>query len=119
MLKFLADENFNNRLLRGLLRHHPKLDIVRVQDVGLIGQDDPTILAWAAQKIRVLLTHDARTVTKYAYKRVTAGLPMPGVFEVSREAAFRILIEDIWLLAVYSLENEWENRICYIPLKEK
>ncbi len=30
-----ADENFNNDIIRGLLRRKPDLDIVRIQDVGL------------------------------------------------------------------------------------
>lgn len=58
MLKFLADENFDNTIVRGLFRRNPTRDIVRVQDVGLIGKDDPTILKWAAQEGRILLTHD-------------------------------------------------------------
>jgi hypothetical protein len=32
MVAFAADENFNNDILRGLLRRKPDLDIVRVQD---------------------------------------------------------------------------------------
>ncbi len=47
MVRFLADENFNNAILRGLLRRKPDIDIVRVQDVGLSGASDPEILAWA------------------------------------------------------------------------
>lgn len=45
----------------------PSLDVVRVQDVGLIETDDPIILEWAAKDRRILLTHDASTVTMYAY----------------------------------------------------
>lgn len=45
MLKLLADENFNNNIVRGLLRRNVDLDIVRVQDVGLIGVDDPQFLS--------------------------------------------------------------------------
>jgi len=30
MLQFAADENFNNDIVRGLLRRKPDLDIVRV-----------------------------------------------------------------------------------------
>ncbi len=30
MIKLAADENFNNAILRGLLRRNPKLDIVRI-----------------------------------------------------------------------------------------
>ena len=36
MLRFVADENFNNNIVRGLLRRQPELDLVRIQDVGLI-----------------------------------------------------------------------------------
>ena len=63
MLRFAADENFNNNIVRGLLRRNPDLDIVRVQDVGLSNADDATILEWAAQEGRILLTHDVSTVT--------------------------------------------------------
>jgi precorrin-6B methylase 2 len=38
MLRFAADENFNGDIVRGLLRRNPKLDIVRIQDVGLSAQ---------------------------------------------------------------------------------
>ncbi|WP_341528575.1 hypothetical protein WKK05_04370 [Nostoc sp. UHCC 0302] len=31
-------------LFRGLWRRQPELDIVRIQDVGLSGADDPTVL---------------------------------------------------------------------------
>lgn len=41
MLRFAADENFNADIVRGLRRRLPELDIVRVQDVGLSGADDP------------------------------------------------------------------------------
>lgn len=50
MLRLLADENFNGSIIRGLLRRKPKLDVVRVQDVGLSGADDCTVLAWAAHE---------------------------------------------------------------------
>ena len=116
MLRLAADENFNNDIVRGLLRLRPELDIVRVQDAGLPGADDPTVLEWAAQEGRVLLTHDASTVTKYAYERVRAGQSMPGVFEASRDVPIGRAIEDILLLADYSLDGEWEGQVRYLPL---
>jgi len=117
MLRLALDENFNNDIVRGLLRRRPEIDLVRVQDVGLSGADDPTILAWAAQEGRVLLTHDVSTVTRYAYDRVQAGKPMPGVFEVSRSAAIGAAIEDILLIVECSLEGEWEGQVRYLPLQ--
>jgi hypothetical protein len=35
MLRLLADENIEIKIVRGLLRRKPDLDIVRVQEVGL------------------------------------------------------------------------------------
>lgn len=80
-MRLLTDENFNGAILRGLIRRLPNLDIVRIQDVGLMYADDPTILEWAANENRLLLTHDVATITMYAYGRVNRGLPMPGVIE--------------------------------------
>lgn len=117
MLRLAADENFNNNIVRGLIRRQPELDIVRVQDVGLYGADDRTVLAWSAQEGRVLLTHDVSTITKYAYERIQAGKPMPGVFEVNRSVSIGCAIEDILLLAECSLDGEWEGQVRYLPLK--
>jgi len=97
MLKLLADENFDNTIVRGLLRRNPQIDIVRVQDVGLSSKDDPTVLNWAAQEDRVLLTHDVATITGYAYDRVKQGQQMPGVIEVSVGAAIGQVIEMFYL----------------------
>ena len=116
MLRLAADENFNNNIVRGLLRREPELDIVRIQDVGLSGADDPTVLEWAAQEGRILLTHDVSTITKYAYERVQAGLVMPGVFQVHRTDPIGRAIEDILLLVEYSWDGEWEDHVRYLPL---
>ena len=83
MLRLIADENFNYDIVRGLLRRNPAIDLVRVQDVGLTGADDSTILGWAAQAGRVLLTHDVTILTHHAYERLRAKQTMPGVFEVN------------------------------------
>lgn len=117
MLKFAADENFNNDVLRGVLRLNPNVDIVRIQDAELRGVYDPAVLAWAAEQNRVLLTHDVKTMTKYAYERVTAGLSMPGVFEVSLDMPLGEIIEEIIILAECSLENEWEGQVRYLPIR--
>jgi hypothetical protein len=117
MLFLVADENFNNAIVRGLLRVKPDLDIVRVQDVGLSSTDDRTILDWAANENRVLITHDVTTITKYAYERVEAGKYMPGVIEVSRKVSFGAAIEEILYVAEVCKHGELEGQIIYLPLK--
>jgi hypothetical protein len=117
MLRFLADENFNNDIVRGLLRRKPGLDLVRLQDVGLSGADDPTVLEWAAQHGRVLLTHDVTTITRYAYERVQTGRLMSGVFEINRSVSIGVAIEELLLLAEYSLDGEWIGQIRHLPIR--
>lgn len=109
MISLLGDENFTQSILDGLLRENPDLDIVRVRDVGLSAQDDPAILAWAAINSRVVLTHDRTTMTRYAYDRIRAGLPMPGVIEVRYSARIGQLVEDLLLLIECSLPGEMDS----------
>ncbi|MBL8089994.1 MAG: DUF5615 family PIN-like protein [Anaerolineales bacterium] len=117
MLILIADENFNNDIVRGMLRRKPDLDIVRVQDVGLSNQDDEVILEWAAKEGRILVTHDVTTITHFAYERVRASLPMPGVIEVDDDLPIGQAINDILIVVEASEQGEWEGQIIYIPLK--
>lgn len=75
MLKLLADENFNSSIFRGLLLRRPELDLVRVQDISLYGAEDAAVLEVAAQQNHTLLTHDYKTIPRFAYERIEAGLP--------------------------------------------
>jgi predicted nuclease of predicted toxin-antitoxin system len=62
MFRLLADKDFDNDIVRGLLLRRPELDIVRVQDSRLAGEEDPIVLEWAAQERRIVLTHDFNTM---------------------------------------------------------
>jgi predicted nuclease of predicted toxin-antitoxin system len=116
MLRLLADENFHGDILRGLLRIEPKLDILRVQDTPLYQADDAAVLEWAAGEDRILLTHDVQTMTKHAYDRIRAGLPMPGVIEVRDDVSIGQAIEEILTVMLATQPGELANRIIFIPL---
>jgi predicted nuclease of predicted toxin-antitoxin system len=116
MLLFLADEDFNNHIVRGLRRRLPSIDLVRVQDVGLEGSPDSEVLEWAATAGRLLLTHDAETMIAFAKERIATGLPMPGVVEVSQDLPIGEAIAEIQLFAECSLDSEWDGQIIFLPL---
>jgi hypothetical protein len=115
MLKLAVDENFNGKIVRGVFRRLPDADIVRIQDTMMYQADDPSVLAWAAQENRILLTHDVRTMVTFALQRIEQGLPMPGLFQVDQSAAINQVIEDILLLLTCSLDDEWAGQIRYLP----
>jgi len=115
-VRLLADENLDADLVRALRRRLPSLDIVGVQDVGLGGMDDPSVLAWAADQGRVLVTHDVNTVTRYAYERLDRGELMPGVVIVPQLAAIARCIDDLLLLAECGEEGDCHGRVIFLPL---
>jgi predicted nuclease of predicted toxin-antitoxin system len=116
MLLLVSDENFNGDIVRGLLRRNPTLDLVRVQDVGLMQTPDEKILEWAAAKGRILVTHDISTVPPLAHQRVATGKPMPGVFIVSDRIPISQVIEELLFLALETESHEWNNQAFYLPI---
>ena len=116
MTGFLADENFNGCLVRGVRRHAPLVDILRIQDTSLMGIDDPGILEFATHQNRLLLTHDVNTLIKYAKARVAAGEPTCGVIEIARRIPVRIAVFDLQLISELLLPHEWDDRIEFLPL---
>jgi len=109
-IRLLVDEDFDNDILRGVLRRRPGTDIARVQDVGLSGAEDPDVLEWAAQHGRVLLTHDVSTMKAHAYDRIARSLSMPGVFAVTQDVPIAVAIEEVLMLVECSLEGSGRVR---------
>src|SRR5689334_11537928 len=107
MLRLLADENFNGDIVRGLLLRQPDIDIVRVQDVGLSGAEDPDVLAWAAENNRIVLTYDRASMSDYAFERVAAGERMTGVFILNDRFPIGRAIEEVLVMVACTEQAEW------------
>jgi predicted nuclease of predicted toxin-antitoxin system len=116
MLRLLADENFSGDIVRGLSLREPDLDIVRVQDVGLAGADDPDILAWAAENNRIVLTHDRASMSDFAYERIAAGERMAGVFILNDRFPVGQAIEELLMMVACSEQAEWNGRAVHVPI---
>jgi hypothetical protein len=82
LIAFLTDEDFNGRIVRGILRRIPDLDLVTMSGAGLAGLADSTVISWAAATGRVLPTHDFNTMIDAALDRVRMGQTMAGVVAV-------------------------------------
>ena len=115
-MRLLLDENFNHHILRGLKLRAPKLDYVIAQRTELQGVPDPSLLEWAAATDRILVTHDLATIPKYAYERVTASLPMPGVIVIPKTFPIGQAIEELLTIIECSAPNEHENQVVHLPL---
>jgi hypothetical protein len=75
------------------------------------------VLKWAADNQRLVVTHDVSTMSWHAHQRIERGESMPGVIETPERLAVRQALVDLTLLAVASLQAEWEGQVLYLPLR--
>jgi hypothetical protein len=116
MLRLVTDNDFDERIVSGLLSRRPALDIIHVRDVGLRTAKDPAILAWAAEQRRILLTHDRQTMPDHAYERVRASLLMPGVFVVDKSGNSGTIIDELLMADEITEPADWTNQVEFFPL---
>ena len=116
MIRFLADENFNNGIIRGIKRQIPDVEILRVQDTNLISKPDPKLLEWAAENDYIVLSHDVNTMRGFYYDRLKDGKPNPGLFLVHGDKPIGKVIESIVLVIQISELEEWAGKIQFLPL---
>lgn len=113
-LRFLADENFDRRIVEGLRRKQPTIDIQTAKEAGLLGEHERIGRAYAAEHGRVLLSHDTSTMPGYLYARLADGQHSPGVLLVLQEAPIGPAIEDVLLVWDLSEPEEWRDACNYL-----
>ena len=117
MMRFLADENFDNDVLDEVKKQTSEMDVVRVQDIPEIYmRPDSLVLAWAAKHDRILLTRDTRTIEAPAYARVAEGLFMPGVILVPQNLKMAKVIDDLLTIIGASDPSEYVDTVARLPL---
>lgn len=117
-MKWLADENFDNDILHGVLRRTPDFDVVRVQDIPEIsGSDDSAVLAWATADGRVLLTHDLATMVPAMLEQLRTAASCSPLVLVPDSIPIHLAIEEILLLNECSHESDWAPGVIYLPLR--
>jgi hypothetical protein len=78
-VRFLADADLNRAIVSGVQRREPSLDFLTAQAAGLRGMNDPAILALAAERQRVLVSHDVGTMPAHFRAFRNAGKHSSGV----------------------------------------
>jgi hypothetical protein len=116
VIPLLVDHNFNERIVDGLTRRLPTLDMVLLRDAGLASAIDPVVLEWAASEGRVLRTHDRKTIPTFARMRVKSGRPMPGDFLVSDAMPIGQAIDELQIAVQCVSQEECENVITFFPM---
>jgi predicted nuclease of predicted toxin-antitoxin system len=116
MLPLVADESLHGHIVRGLRRREPDLDLVLVEEAGLRGSADSDVLEWAAREGRILVTQDEQTMIGFAWDRMKAGLPMPGLIVRGKGVSIRQAIDDLLLIASCGLPEDFKDQVKHLPL---
>jgi predicted nuclease of predicted toxin-antitoxin system len=118
MLRLASDADVHGEIIRGLRRRLAAIDLLRVQDALPETTPDVEILAWAATQNRILITNDRNTMVGFAYKRVAAAEPVPGLIVTTNEQSIGAAIDDILLVAEYMPEEEIRDQVVlFLPLR--
>ncbi len=115
MLRFIADQNFDGRIVRGLRALVPDVDLVTAHDAGISYLKDPDLLLWTAKHGRILITHDKRTIPDELEKLVSSGVELPGVILVAKKASIGRLIDDLVITVCCGEPQDFHNNIYRLP----
>jgi predicted nuclease of predicted toxin-antitoxin system len=114
-IRFQADADLDGRVIRGLRRAEPAVDIRTANDAGLEGLADSEVLRIAADSERILVSQDRRTMPSH-FNRYVARAQSPGVILLREATPVATAIEELALIWNASEAAEWIDRLVWIPL---
>lgn len=115
MLRLLADEHIDRRIVAAVRRRNPAIDFTRVQEVGLRTHADSAILAWAAGRGYVMVSRDRATMKDEAAVRIVQRARMPGVILIHDRIPIGRAAEHLSTFAEAGEEGDLEGQVIYLP----
>ena len=114
-LRFQADVNLHQLILRAVCRREPALDFHTAEAAGLGGLLDPEVLARTADEGRVLVTHDLQTMPRHFAAFITAR-QSAGLLLIPQSLPIAAAVDDLLLIWSTMEAEEWINLMWYLPL---
>jgi Domain of unknown function (DUF5615) len=114
-LRFQADADLNEDIVKGVLRREPGIDFRTATSADLRGLKDLELLMLAAREGRILVSHDRKTMPRASAEFIQTKTS-PGLLLVSQKTDLLIVIDSVLLAWMASDAEDWTNRIVSIPL---
>lgn len=115
MVQLLADENFNDDIVEGVLNYNSSIVFQRVSEVGLKGQPDNVVLEWAANNDFVVVTHDVNTMIYEANLRITNGLACSGLVIAKSRMKYRTAIDELVMIGLCGDPQDFRDLVIHLP----
>lgn len=113
-VRFQADADLKQAIVTGVIRRCPNLDFQSVNEVGLEGVQDQSVLSIAAQDKRILVTHDRKTMP-IEFGEFVLSQNSYGVIVIAQNLPVREAINGIIMVWEVSTAEEWINQIITLP----
>lgn len=113
--RFQGDADFNHKIVVGLRRREPAIDILSAHEGGVVGVLDPEMLIIASESGRILISHDRKTMPSY-FIRIRETRSSPGLIIVAQNLDIGAAIEDLVLIWAAADAEEWAERIGFVPI---
>ena len=114
-VRYQADWDLDGRIVRGLRRIAPEVDMQTAASAGLAGLADPEVLRLAASSGRILVSQDRRSMPGH-FARYTAFEDSAGLILLREGLAISTAIEELVLIRNVTEAEEWFGRILWIPM---
>lgn len=115
-LRFLADEDLRNSIVRAIRRMEPSIELTTVQEAGIGGSPDSDVLEYSFQNRWLLLSHDVNTMKHLAEQRIERQIGLHGLLLIPQDRPTREIAESIVFIWSASEFEEWQNQIVFLPL---
>jgi len=106
-IRFQADADLDGRILRGLRRISPELDVQTAAEAGLAALEDVEVLRLAAEAGRILISQDRSTMPGH-FQRFVSRSQSPGVILLRARVPIAVAIEE--LLLIWALTTAAQRR---------
>ena len=118
MITYLLDEHIPSEYRTQLLHHEPSLTVWIIGDEGAPprGTLDSDILRWCEENGFTLVTNNRKSMPRHLADHLAEGCHLPGIFTINLDAPMGVVLEDLILIAGASQEDEYLDRIVYVPL---
>lgn len=117
-LKYLIDENVNPIYPNQIRLREPDIMIKVVGEPKTPPKStlDPEILYWCEDNNFVLVTNNRTSMPVHLDDHIAANHHIPGIFILNPNLSIGENLEELILAALASKDNEYQDRIVYLPL---
>lgn len=117
-IKYLIDENVSPVYAIQLRRRKPDLSVRVVGEIDTPpkGTLDPEILLWCEKYNFSLVTNNRSSMPIHLVAHLADKRHVPGIFILNPDLGIGGNLEELILVADYSLENEFKDRIVFLPI---